>query len=326
MKLKQTKSLIRKLFSSIAKIWHRPIHEIEKKRIRHYASVGEKHQPIFIIGAPRTGSTILYQILTNKFDVLYIDNLVDTFYRNLYFGFWIDNLFFDGKPHNCFKSYHGNTLQYGFHAPAECGAFWYRWLPKERHYVAKGEMPKEVIKEIKENIFSVINRYNKPFIFKNLNAGQRMGLIYEIAPGAKFIFIKRDPLYTAQSILQSKRRVGKKGNEWWSIKPKNYKKLEKLNTYEQIVKQIFFLEKQIIEDYKLFDPQNFLIVHYSELCKKSEDIISKIHKFIGEYVGERIGVIPANIKKSEKKTINDKEFERLRKEIQKLDWNTYECF
>ena len=30
--------------------------------------------PIFIIGAPRTGSTILYQGLTNQADVLYIDN------------------------------------------------------------------------------------------------------------------------------------------------------------------------------------------------------------------------------------------------------------
>jgi hypothetical protein len=29
-----------------------------------------------MIGAPRTGSTILYQSLTNYFDLLYIDNLV----------------------------------------------------------------------------------------------------------------------------------------------------------------------------------------------------------------------------------------------------------
>ncbi len=76
----------------------------EKNKIEKYGNQPLKHPPIFIIGAPRTGSTILYQTLTNKLDILYIDNLVDKFHRNLFFGFWLSSKLYKHKPHNCFTS------------------------------------------------------------------------------------------------------------------------------------------------------------------------------------------------------------------------------
>ena len=89
----------------------------------------EKAFPVFIIGAPRTGSTFLYQSITNSLDVAYIDNLVELFYDSFCAGFFISKALYGNKPHNNFVSYHGNTRRLGgLHAPSECGAFWYRWL------------------------------------------------------------------------------------------------------------------------------------------------------------------------------------------------------
>jgi hypothetical protein len=66
------------LFTPIIVKWQKPY-------LDKYGNQPLKHQPVFIIGAPRTGSTILYQTLTNLYDVLYIDNLVCRFSKNLFF-------------------------------------------------------------------------------------------------------------------------------------------------------------------------------------------------------------------------------------------------
>ena len=172
------------LVSPLIKVW-------EDKQIKKYASMPLKHQPVFIIGAPRTGSTILYQTITNQLDVLYIDNLVCHFYRNIFFGFWLSNKLFKQKAHNCFKSNHGNTSSCGLHAPSECGGFWYRWLPNDRHFIDYDDITDEMVEQIREEITAVINYFDKPLVFKNLNAGQRLRLLQRCFPEAKFIFTKR---------------------------------------------------------------------------------------------------------------------------------------
>lgn len=306
----------------------RGIHPIvdvfEKKKINQYASKSPDHQPIFIVGAPRTGSTILYQIVTNKIKTLYIDNLVDLWHRNFFFGFWLSYNRFNHRPHNCFTSRHGNTNHCGLRGPSECGRFWYRWLPTQKHFVDQKEVSENEVDELSKNIFSVINKYQLPLVFKNLNAGQRMRLIAEIAPNAKFIFVKRDPLYTAQSIFKAKQKVGLRPDEWWSVKPKNYNELLNLPCEEQIVKQIFFLEKQIIQDSKLFPEENLFTVQYETLMQNSEQTLDDIYKFIGNEYETRQGATSPELKFNEKQTISDKHFENFKVEISKLDWRHYE--
>jgi hypothetical protein len=296
----------------------------EKKKVKQFSENREEKQPVFIIGAPRTGSTILYQMLTNKFNVLYIDNLVDQFHRNFYFGFCLSEKAFKHSAHNCFKSKHGNTLECGLRAPSESGGFWYRWLPKEHHYISKGSLPDRAVNEMRGNIFSVMNKFDKPLLFKNLNAGQRLGLISEIAPNAKFIYVKRDPMYTAQSIYKAKQKVGIQPDQWWSVKPKNYKDLLKLNPHEQIVKQIFFLEKQIEEDAKLFPKENFKTVQYLDFCNNTDQFIKNVGPFLGKDIRERQDAKRAEIRLNEKQSLPDEDFAKFEKEISKLDWCNYD--
>lgn len=254
------------LISPIIKIW-------EKKQYKKYASKPIKHQPIFIIGAPRTGSTILYQTLTNQLDVLYIDNLACRFHKNLFFGFWLSNLFFKQKAHNCFSSNHGATK--GLRSPSECGEFWYRWLPRDRHFIDHQDVTDKMVKEIREEITSVINKYDKPLVFKNLNAGQRLRLLQKCFPEAKFIFCKRNPFFTVQSILNAKRKVGLADNDFWSVMPKNVDELRKLSWPEQIVGQVYYLEKQITVDLTLFNKQNIIEVDYQHFTSDTLKIMSE---------------------------------------------------
>lgn len=290
------------------------IYKWEKDQIKQYGNRALKHQPVFIIGAPRTGSTILYQALTNLYDVLYIDNLVCRFHRNLFSGFRISNRIYGATPHNSFRSYHGRTE--GAHSPSECGQFWYRWLPRDHHFIDYDEITPRMVEEIRREITAIINYFDKPIVFKNLNAGQRMRLLTKCFPEARFLFITRHPLQTAQSILKAKRRAGFSDHDFWSIMPPNAYELTQIDWDEQIVKQIYFLEKQIVKDSSLAGPNNFFTIHYEDLSIR---LVEKLAEELG--LEKRKNPQTPEIHNQEKISVTPIELNRLKAQVEALDWS-----
>jgi hypothetical protein len=305
--------------------WTSPLAaKFEKRKIALHAGPGERHQPVFIVGAPRTGSTILYQALTDCLDTLYIDNLAALFSRSLYFGLWLSRKLYGSRPHHCYRSVQGDTRGCGLHGPSEGTDFWYRWLPRQHHYIGRGDLSPGAVAEIRQNLFASMNRYDRPLLLKNLAMGQRLGLIADLAPRARFIWIKREPLYTAQSILLVKRQRGQKPHDWWSIMPRNYRELLKLDGYQQVVRQIFFLEKQILADRHLFPAHQFITVHYRDLCCRTGETVERLRQFIDPGIGLRKDPQTLSLPLQEERRLEEEDFRRLRQECGKIDWENYE--
>ncbi|MEA2060763.1 MAG: sulfotransferase [Thermodesulfobacteriota bacterium] len=308
------KNYIKAVVSYFAEILPLFLNNWEKRKIQHYGNQPLKFQPVFIIGAPRTGSTILYQTLTNLYDVLYINNTISKFYRNFFWFFGVSNAVFGAKPHNNFQSYHGNTK--GLNSPGECGSFWYKWLPKDRHFIDCHDINFKSIEQIRLEISAVINYFGKPLVFKNLSAGQRIRLLIQCFPEAKFIFITRNPIYTAQSVVKAKQNLGLNDNEFWSIMPYNVKELKCLPWYEQIVKQIYFLEKQIVEDSCLIKNGHFFTIYYNRLSVK---IVEDLAEKLGFNKREKAKIPDIII--NEKQTIPETNFQKLKRQVKSLNWD-----
>jgi Sulfotransferase family len=308
-----------KVLSKIGSFLSKPISLWEKPMIKKYGKQALIHHPVFIIGAPRTGSTILYQAITNIFDVLYIDNLACNFRKNLFFGFCLSKKITKHQAHNSFNSTHGNTENYGFRAPSECGGFWYRWLPKDHHFIDYDEINEKMVKEIRDEITAVSNYFDRPIVFKNLNAGQRLRLLSQCFPDAKYIFIKRNPLLTAQSIYRSRTKLNIPDHTVWGILPKNFKDLEKLEITELITQQIFHLEKQIYDDLELLEKANVYEINYEEL--DNLEIIDKIKEFISAKF--RSDAKSFDIKINNKIVLSREEEKAFKQEINKFDWKKY---
>src|SRR5580692_3262293 len=85
------------------------------------------HAPIFIVGAPRSGSTLLYQLMTSCFHFGYISNLHCTLYGapQLVERFMRNS---DFHPDSNFRSDTGQTE--GMAGPCECNAYWYLFFPR----------------------------------------------------------------------------------------------------------------------------------------------------------------------------------------------------
>lgn len=273
-------------------------------------------QPIFIIGAPRTGSTILYQALTNNYRVLYIDNTACAWWRNLRFGLWLSQKKYGDAPHNNFKSEHGDTKKFGGHAPSECGTFWYRWLPKDRHFIDHFEITEQMIKQIRCEVLGASHYLKQPLVFKNLNAGQRLRLIHKAFPNARIIYVRRDPRFVVRSILKARHQVGVKPGQWWSIMPRNVNELLKLPENEMCVAQVYHLEKQIEEDMALFPEENVREVHYQAF---NELLIHDLGRWIG--VPRREGGEAPTFQKDVLERLSQQELKQLNQWVEQYPFN-----
>jgi hypothetical protein len=300
------------LISPLIKKW-------EKDKLSYYGNQPLKHLPVFIIGAPRTGSTILYQTLTNLYDILYIDNLACRFNKNLFFGFWLSDMIFKQKAHNNYQADHGSTLKYGLHAPSECGVFWYRWLPTDHHFIDFDEITDEMVEQVRLEISAVINYWDKPLIFKNLNAGQRIRLLSRAFPGAKFVYIKRNPFYTVQSILNARKKCKFSKDKMWSIKPKNYLDLEKLDEISMACGQVYYLEKQIETDAQLCSPDSFFTITYEQMVAGSSSIFRDIANKCEIAERKPFGTFP-DVFDDNKIYVSNSVKQKIEAELKKYDW------
>ena len=185
-----------KFLGLLSSIFQRKITKYENKSLAD-VKFSSEYSPIFIVGSPRTGSTIVFEKLTNELDVLYPNNLSWKFYKNFFFSFLLSKKLFNNKAHNCFDSDHGGTLGCGWNAPSECGTFWRKWIDIDnKNFYDFDSLTQKQKNEIKEDIYSVINYFDKPILFKNLVTGQMMRVLSQIFPNAKFINTKR--LYSNQ--------------------------------------------------------------------------------------------------------------------------------
>jgi len=324
MRLKKTGTkfffyILRRLFKYLSPF----IRLFEIKPIRKYASRQPEFPIVFIIGAPRSGSTILYQLITNFFDVSYINNLIHLSRENLFFGFWFSNLLYKNKKHNNFQSNYGNTNKFGLNAPSEGGPIWYKWFSKEEIYFEKDSLSDKKVKQIRKHFYAIINKQQKPLIIKNLMFCQRLQVLKQIFPEAKIIIIKRDPLYLAQSLYIGRTKTNKNQlNEWWSIKPKNYYSLKNLNVFSQIAGQVYYIEKQISDDIKLFPQENIFKINYEDLNQLTEKDLLNISYFLE--IGKPLSKLSdflESITKDNKIQLDNNTFNKLQEEIDKYNWN-----
>lgn len=256
--------------------------------------------PTFIVGAPRTGSTLLYQVLTNTFEVAYISNLAAYFHHALWLGLRLHDRRFGTRPHGSFESRHGRTR--GLIAPSETGKFWYRFFPRDRDFVAAGEVPFERLDPLRRTVAAAVEDLKRPIVFKNLNNGQRLQALREAFPEALVVFVRRDPLATARSLAVARRRANGTLDAWFSVRPRDWKALLALPWPEQVVAQVRSIERQIEEDLGRFPPGRVLTVRYESLLRDPAAEIDRVAAFYagnGVLLGRREGASLPRIRSAE---------------------------
>jgi len=264
-------------FVGLASIALQPVENYLAKK---YGDEGiKKYPPVFIIGAPRCGSTLLYKVLTEWFNFSYFSNFTAKFYKIPICGTLLQKILGIKARTGGYNFNYGQVE--GLGSPNECGEFWYQWFPRGLHvYVSPTKTPTRVLKELRNEIGGISAVTKRPVIFKNLYNSMRIAPIVEAIPEAVFIVCHRDETDNALSILKGRTKNLHTKDKWWSLPPKEIDYLANLSWDEQIAGQVYYTYQQIEADKNRFGTDRFLEIRYEEFCSDVYSIITIIEEFL----------------------------------------------
>jgi hypothetical protein len=262
-----------------------------------------KNPVILIIGAPRSGTTLMLQWLAESGQFAYPTNLLSRFFGAPCIGAKIQQLLtspeynfrdelLDLSNPISLESSLGKTK--GALAPNEFWYFWRRFIPNaEPEYLDETALKSIDGKKFLAELAAIESVTEKPFAMKGMILQFNLSFLNNIFDKAILLFIRRRPFYTMQSLLQARVHFYGTIDQWYSVKPKEYDALRKLNPYEQVAGQVYYTNRSIEEELARIDPVKWLRVDYEEFCLNPGQVYALVaermekqgHKIRAGYTG-----------------------------------------
>jgi len=181
---------------------------------------------VYIVGAPRSGTTLASQLASRYLPVGYIDNLVARFWRRPSAGIRLSRLLTGtaGREAIGFESRHGVTA--GVAGPHEFGYFWRHWLRLDdasTHHLAPDALARVDAAGLRHALEAeILAAFGTPAVFKNVICGFHAAFLSGLHPRSLFVHIERDAYDTCASILRSRMERYGSYTRWWSLKPSTW--------------------------------------------------------------------------------------------------------
>jgi hypothetical protein len=236
------------------------------------------YAPVFIVGPPRTGSTLLYQLLVRRYHFCYFSNLVNRF-AGTPLAFAKLSRFLGGFDAGAnFKSRYGDTA--GWYAPNQGRDCWVTWLPESPSVLQPDAVSSDVKQQIRATVCAMQRISGRPFINKWPPNSVRVRLLAEIFPQALFVRISRAVTPTVRSILRGREELCQRGSGWFSVKPPGYRRImQERAPDEQAAWQIASIERAIDADRDVVGAHRFFQVRYEDLTLRPRQILGAIGAF-----------------------------------------------
>lgn len=155
-------------------------------------------KPVFIMGAPGSGTTLLYDALCTHKDLAYVT------LNMLRAGIHKHGRVVGDKRTGLFRVQNLFHRDQASSVPHEANAFWIKYFGTY-NYLTENDFTYQMAAYYRKNVLAVQNIWKRPrFINKNLQHCVRVRILGRIFPDAKFIHIIRDGRAVAYSILNKK--------------------------------------------------------------------------------------------------------------------------
>jgi hypothetical protein len=234
----------------------------------------------FVVGAPRSGTTVLLQTIIEYYNIGYINNFIAKFWEAPVVGATIFQSMNLKPEKQSFVSDSGFTT--GINGPHEFGYFWKRFFKYgDSHQIKESDYSSINSKLLNKEIAGLEYVLKKPMIFKNPPAlSFQIRFFSKYVPNAHFIYIKRDPKFIAQSIYLKRKQIYQDLKHWYSTKPVEYNRLKLEDPIKQIIGQVFYSNQKIESDLSWIPDTNKTIIDYEVFCKNPIDSINSCNKLM----------------------------------------------
>ncbi len=239
--------------------------------------------PVFIVGVPRSGTTLAHQLLVRRLDIGYIDNIIARFWRRPSVGIALSGKIVPAEDRGAIslRSDFGRSRESA--GPHEFGYFWNYWCKfteDKPHHVSKKDRQKLDSNGLRHAILEILYLFQRPVVFKNLTCGFQADLLAQLFPECTFIYIERNPLHIGRSILHSRLKMYGNYTAWLSLKPSTWPFTDlNSNPAASVAKQIADCRNEVLQK---ITPLNHKIMQYEDdVCKAPENFIHSVNDAIG---------------------------------------------
>jgi hypothetical protein len=237
-----------------------------------------KTPQLFILGPPRSGTTLIYQYVTHRLKIAYFTNGVGRYPLAPCVVTYAQKRRW-GEYSSDFKSTFGKVA--GPLAPREAGAFWNRCFDPES-YQTYGDVAKDKVDLLRRTIWCVQKIFGDvTFVNKNVKHLLRIHAIKMIYPESVFLVVERDLVDSALSLLRGRRALFGNPEHWFSVRPDNYEDLKSLAPAEQVAGQVLSLSRRLKQDLADLPSGRVLRVSYDDFCSNPEELIESIRVRMG---------------------------------------------
>jgi LPS sulfotransferase NodH len=242
-----------------------------------YREYEAEHPFLFVIGLPRSGTTLLSQLLAYCLDAGYINNFAARFWLAPLHGVRLARTLVGHEVPVSFASDHARTATLSeIH---EFGYFWRYWLKKHTFEdVVHAREREETIDwpGFKRTLLNVQQELGGPFVAKNMLGIYHTAKLREVLEKVVYVYVERDPLDVAISILDARRRYYSDPATWWSYVPVEYPLLKDRDYWEQIAGQIHYLGRFCRDALTEAGPTSVVHISYEQLCRDPASVLDDV--------------------------------------------------
>lgn len=250
---------------------------------------------LFVCGLPRSGTTLLMQMLSRCLDVGYIDNLIARFWSAPLYGITLSKALLKNKDDKDreYRSYWGKTNE--IDGPHEFSYFWHQWFHPHDCADGMGIDLEKILNTtdwqgLRKMLLNMAHYFNKPMLFKGMWPSYFLEKFTELLPHSLFIFITRKEEDVALSLYRTRLKYYDDPDTWWSMYPAEYNGLKDLPWYEQIAGQIFYLNRHYSHQIERVDKRNILFLDYKELCDSPPKVLEAIRARVETKFSHTVGL------------------------------------
>lgn len=259
-------------------VFNRQLHRLD----RHFHTAqSSEHAPIFIIGAPRSGTTLTYQIVSQQLVCTYFPRLTQYFYGLSNINQRLLKPLLQ-RPTPEFQSNYGRIR--GCLAPSEYSGYWSLWLPVDDpsdHYMLKYSGTQLLsYQPLQDSLDSLMTIAERPVLVKCLYLVPFVDLLARLFPRSHFIVVRRRRLQTAQSLLMARRRRADP-HTWWSLKIPGYRELLDKPLEQQVSEQLVFTENFIQQALRPYAAR-VNTIDYEALCQDPRCILEQLGEWLSD--------------------------------------------
>ena len=302
-----------KIEKKIVDLFARFLLPLEQLLVRRYEGSGPTFSPVFILGPPRTGTTVAFQLLTSCYKTTFPRNLSTDWAPRLPMLVQKLSVLEAGKRKETFQSNYGRTN--GLFAQAEGSRFLELWFPGGIHpsYLDPESIGMEQFEGLRRTVAALSNEAGAPFVCKNAWNCFRLQWLHRLFPEAVFVIVRRNIIYSAQSDLEAKIRVKKDVNAWNSASPKEYHEIMKKPYWERVVDQQYYTWRQMLEDCVRLGGERFIEIWYEHLCEHPKEVLGRIETLAGKMGRkmERRECDLSAVRQSNKRKVSEEDFQRI---------------